>query len=93
MPPERRPAADVFVSVVGCKTGSSGFRPEPAKQYFADELLNQHPFRANAVDRVQQQSEKLFFRLNRGSTALGIALAGGGVQPIQGLIGRTTSLA
>ncbi len=52
----------------------------------AHELLDQHPLRANAVDRLQQQGQEQLLGRDRGPAALGVELAEGRVEPIKGLI-------
>jgi hypothetical protein len=57
------------------------------------ELLHQRPLRANAVDRLQQQGEKLLLRKDRWAPTLWVELAEGRVEPIEGLIGKSPQLA
>ena len=64
-----------------------GIEPdEPAEQQVEIQLLNQHPFGADPVDSLQHQGQKQLLRRDRGSAALGVEAAEGGIEAIQGLI-------
>jgi len=65
---------------------------EPAEQQVVVQMLDQHPLRADAIDRLKQQGQQQLLGRNRGATALGVELAGGGVQPIQTLVGQMPRL-
>ena len=66
---------------------------KPAEQQVVIQLLDQHPLGSNPVDRLQQQGQQQLFRRDRGSTALRVELAEGGIEPIEGLIRQPPHLA
>lgn len=45
---------------------------KPAEQQVVIQLFDQHPLRANAVDRLQQEGQQKLLRRDRGVTSLGI---------------------
>jgi hypothetical protein len=77
--------------------GESGRMPDrfigaeadkPTKQQVVVQLLDQHPLRADAVDRLQQQCQQQLLGRDRGPAALGVKPAEGGIEPIEGLISQ-----
>lgn len=61
---------------------------KPAKQQVVVELLQQKPFRADPVERLQQRGQQQLLRRHRGAAFCGIELAEGGIEPIESLIGQ-----
>ena len=50
------------------------------------ELIQQQPFRADAVERLQQRSQHKLLRRHRWASFCGVQLAQGGIEPIESLI-------
>ncbi len=59
---------------------------KPAEQQVVVQLFHQHPLRADAVDRLQQQGQQQLLGRDRGPAALGVEPAEGGIEPIERLI-------
>ena len=55
---------------------------KPAEQQVVIELLDQHPLRSNAVNRLQQQGQYQLLGWNRWSASLGVEPADGRVEQI-----------
>ncbi len=67
---------------------------EPAEEQVVVQLLHEHPLRADAVDRLQQQGQQQLLRRDGWPAAdpLGVEPAERRIQPIEGLIGQPAHL-
>lgn len=59
---------------------------KPAKEQIAVQLFDQHSFRTDAIDRLQQQGQQSLLRRNRLEPTLGAKQGEDGVERIQHLI-------